>query len=228
MASLIAGVSAVSLPERLVICDLDESFCEAARRSFVGHSNVEIRCERLEEVRGVDCAIWPGNSQGLPTSGLDRALSHFLGIDVLDQVRAWITSTFGEEGCPIGSALLVDMSVDNASVGHPRSVAYVAVFPRCRDGPELAMLGAMRAIAEHNALAVDAAADREPSKVKGGGHKYGRPLDQIRSIVCPGLGTFTGCPHAEEAAEQMVTAWQTLECSVASRVSGAACSSRDP
>lgn len=192
------------LPQRLVICDVDPAFCEAASRCFAGQQGVVVANGRLEQARGVDCLVWPGNCLGLPRSGLDRALSHFFGASVLEQVQAWIGSEFGEDGCPIGAALLVDLESVRSAAESPRCVVFVAVFPRCRDGPELAMQGAMQAIAQHNAHVADAASGGARSKL--GGARLtdgGRPGAEIRSAVCPGLGTFTGCQHAEEVAEQM-------------------------
>eukprot|EP00444_Apocalathium_aciculiferum_P008693 CAMPEP_0183415732 /NCGR_PEP_ID=MMETSP0370-20130417/23303_1 /TAXON_ID=268820 /ORGANISM="Peridinium aciculiferum, Strain PAER-2" /LENGTH=272 /DNA_ID=CAMNT_0025599191 /DNA_START=27 /DNA_END=841 /DNA_ORIENTATION=- len=224
---------------RLLICDADEQFCDAARRHFSGQEHVEVTHGRLEDLPGdVDCVVWPGNCQALPASRLDAALAALLGAATLEHARARILDEFGDDGCPIGTTFLLPTAASSrasqADSRPPPCAAFVAVFPRCREGPGLAMRGVLEAVARYNdaALAEASAAAAVPmaggrSKVGGSsasaaapreelsiGHVLGLSLGggglpelaPISCVACPGLGTFTGSPDADEVAAGMAAA----------------------
>eukprot|EP00416_Gambierdiscus_australes_P022214 CAMPEP_0171069702 /NCGR_PEP_ID=MMETSP0766_2-20121228/9313_1 /TAXON_ID=439317 /ORGANISM="Gambierdiscus australes, Strain CAWD 149" /LENGTH=175 /DNA_ID=CAMNT_0011526115 /DNA_START=6 /DNA_END=529 /DNA_ORIENTATION=+ len=162
---------------KLIICDLDPGFCDAARAHFP--ATVEVIQESLEALlTTVDCVVWPGNSHALPASGLDAALTRLFGSAVLERVRAHVLSEFGHEGAPVGHAWLVP-----AARGY--FVAYAVVFPRTHEGPRLGMHGALEAVAQHNCEVV---AHQGVS---------------IQRVACPGLGTFAGMRDVEAVAIMM-------------------------
>uniref|UniRef100_A0A7S0AIL7 Uncharacterized protein n=1 Tax=Pyrodinium bahamense TaxID=73915 RepID=A0A7S0AIL7_9DINO len=159
------------LPEQIVICDVDGGFCDAARLHFGRREGLEVVQGRLEDLPRMDCIVWPGNSHAVPTSGLDTALSRLAGPGVLQRVRALLAADFGDEGAPAGTAWLVaadgaghcSPEADGASSGPPHCVVYTVVFPRSRDGPRLAMHGALEAMARHNGEAQHGALPEPPA-----------------------------------------------------------------
>lgn len=187
----------------LFICDVDSDFCEAASLHFRDCVGVEVVRGRLEEVPEVDCIVWPGNCQALCASGLDRALAGGLGGGILERVRGDFAKAFGEEGAPLGTAVLVELEDATCRL---RYVVFTVVFPRRHDGPRLAMLGVLRAVQRHNAAA---ASKEQPPGVENKG-AVASPPAAIAAFACPGLGTFAGCPDVESTAAAMAAAFRAF------------------
>ena len=101
-----------------------------------------------EELPDADAVVWPGNCHALPTSGLDRALTGWLGADTLERARSRILEEFGEEGAPAGTAYSIDLGGDGvcASPRRPRRAIFTVAFPRTCDSPREAMAAMLRAL----------------------------------------------------------------------------------
>lgn len=103
------------------------------------------------------------------------------GKEPQSRIKECIQRDFGGEQ-PIGSAFIVH-------TGHPDHpfIAHVPVYPNSPETAFVAMRALLCEIEAHNNAAPPALA--------------------IRSVVCPGLGTYTGNLHSTEAAQQMAAAW---------------------
>jgi O-acetyl-ADP-ribose deacetylase (regulator of RNase III) len=125
------------------------------------------------------------NSFGLMDGGVDMAIAHYFGPQLVERVQRRILEDYlGEQ--PIGASLIVE-------TGHPRH-PYVAHTPTMRlpmpiattDHAYVAMGAMLLALRAHNRASA-------------------RPIE---AVACPGLGTATGRMAAPEAARQMATAYR--------------------
>lgn len=181
----------MSLPEHLILVDINAAVVEAWRESFASVSCVEIVQGSFEKLPEFDAMVSPANSFGLMDGGIDLAISKFFGWNLMDAVQARIRADyFGEQ--PVGTAFVV--ATDDPL--HPFLVhaptMRVPLDIRGTDNAYLAMLAILRAVRDHNATSAA----------------------QIRTLACPGLGTATGRLEPRVAAAQMA-----LACSVAAETS---------
>lgn len=153
---------------------------------------MEIFCGRFEDLPAFDCIVTPGNSFGLMDAGMDLAVVHYFGTQLMEAIQKKILDDYlGEQ--PVGTCILVP-------TGHPAH-PYVAHTPTMRipmnisgtDNGYLSMWAALTAIHRHNK------ADHQP------------PNRAIRTVACPGLGTGSGGMDLLEAALQMCLAYEHFQ-----------------
>ena len=170
---------------RLVVVDRSAGFCDAARRQFAAHPEVEVVCGRFEDLPAFDCVVTAGNSFGLMDAGMDLAVVRFFGRGVPERIqRAILDDHLGEQ--PVGTCVIVP----TGHAAHP----FVAHAPTMRvpmniqntDHVYLALWATLTAVHRHNRV--------EPHK--------------IECLACPGLGTGTGGVEFREAALQMGLAYE--------------------
>lgn len=167
---------------KLILCDTNERLCEAWDKVFAGESDVEVLHSRFEDVVEYDAIVSPGNSFGLMDGGIDAAIIDYFGYGLMKRVQNEIMALyFGEQ--PVGTCLLVCTENDQ----HP----FLAHTPTMRipqniQGTEN-VYNAMRAML----IAV-------------------RHSSGINTILCPGLGTCTGCMPEELVAAHMYMAWRNV------------------
>jgi O-acetyl-ADP-ribose deacetylase (regulator of RNase III) len=159
--------------------------CEAFRRRFEGLPGVNVVRGRFEDLDPHDCFVTAGNAFGIMTAGIDAAVVHRLGEDLMRRVQQHIMDRFfGEQ--PVGTAFIIP-------TGHP-SIPYLAHSPTMRvpgsiegtDKVYCATWAALMAIHAHNR-----GADRP-----------------IEVAAMPAMGTgFGGVPFGE-AARQMAAAYR--------------------
>src|SRR3954452_8321779 len=92
--------------ELLWLVHPDEAMCDAFRERFAGLPGVRvIRC-RFEELPPHDAFVTAGNAFGLMTAGIDAAVVHRFGEDLMRRGQQTILDRyFGEQ--PVGTAFLV-------------------------------------------------------------------------------------------------------------------------
>src|SRR5205809_4070508 len=91
---------------RLVLVDRGTEFCDAARRQFRAHPEVQIECGRFEDLPNFDCVITAGNSFGLMDAGMDLAVVRYFGRYVMELIQQKILDDYlGEQ--PVGSCIIV-------------------------------------------------------------------------------------------------------------------------
>src|SRR3954451_7293380 len=163
----------------------DDSMCAAFRERFAGLPNVQVVRSRFEELGPHDCFVTAGNAFGHMTAGIDAAVIHRLGEDLMRRVQFRIMDQFfGEQ--PVGTAFIVP-------TGDP-AIPFLAHAPTMRvpgsiegtDKVYCATWAALLAIHAHNR-----GADRP-----------------IEVVALPAMGTgFGGVPFGE-AARQMAAAYR--------------------
>jgi len=169
----------------LTLVDPIEALCEAWAQHFDGLPRISIVNGFFEDVESYDCMVSAANSFGLMDGGVDLAITHYFGHQLMARVQQRILSEFrGEQ--PVGTAFI-------AETGHTEH-PYLAHAPTMRtpmeiattDNVYLAMWAVLLAVWRHNRTA-------------------DRP---IRTLLCPGLGTATGQVPFNEAARQMALAYK--------------------
>ncbi|MDQ2770087.1 MAG: macro domain-containing protein [Bacteroidota bacterium] len=169
--------------ENLILADLNPSLCEAWRDSFANYPEVNIVNSRFEEVKEFDCMVSAANSFGLMDGGVDLAISNFFGPDLQTRVQIHILERYNGEQ-PVGTSFITETN-------HPKH-PFVAHTPTMRvpmsingtDNVYLAMKAMLQAVKEFNTSE-----------------------KRIKRVLCPGLGTATGCVPDEIAAQQMALAY---------------------
>lgn len=172
---------------QLILVDPIPDLCEQWQLKFEGQSNVEIVNGRFEDLPDYDCMVSAGNSFGLMDGGVDGAITHYFGLDLMDRVQTHIIQQFrGEQ--PVGTSVIIETH-------HPQH-PFLAHTPTMRvpmsiattDNVYQAMWAMLLAIGHHN-------------------QSHAQP---IRSVACPGLGTATGQMPFERAAKQMALAYKNF------------------
>lgn len=162
-----------------------EDMCAAFHRGFAGLPNVRVLQCRFEDLEPHDCFVTAGNAFGLMTAGIDAAVVHFFGPELMQRVQQRIMDEYlGEQ--PVGTAFIV-------ATGHAE-YPFVAHAPTMRvpgsiagtDKVYSATWAAILAIQVHNL-----SAERK-----------------IETVAFPALGTGFGGVAYEEAARQMAAAYR--------------------
>eukprot|EP01124_Arcella_intermedia_P017042 TRINITY_DN23702_c0_g1_i1.p1 TRINITY_DN23702_c0_g1~~TRINITY_DN23702_c0_g1_i1.p1 ORF type:complete len:196 (-),score=50.05 TRINITY_DN23702_c0_g1_i1:130-717(-) len=176
------------------IVDTNPEFCGYAFRAFrdVVGDEVQIINQDFLNV-DFDCFVWPGNPYGLISSGIDNAICSYFGDKIFQHLKSTIDSWYNGKQPP-GSAILLETS----DPSHPYLI-YTPCFPKREESSYLAMKAALQEIHQYNS---NEASEAGPEK----GGKWKRP---IRSVVCPGLGTYLGMvPYdVQTCATQMALAY---------------------
>jgi len=163
----------------------DDAMCRALRERFARLPGVRVIRGRFEDLEPHDCFVTAGNAFGLMTAGIDAAVVHRLGDDLMRRVQHRIMDEyFGEQ--PIGTAFIVP-------AGDP-SIPFLAQAPTMRvpgniegtDKVYCATWAALLAIQAHNQ-----GADRP-----------------IEVATLPVMGTGFGGVPFREAARQMAAAYR--------------------
>src|SRR5262245_43257819 len=80
--------------------------CDAFRHRFVGLRGVRVVRARFEELEPHDCFVTAGNAFGMMTAGIDAAVVHFFGEDLMRRVQHRIMNDYyGEQ--PVGTAFVI-------------------------------------------------------------------------------------------------------------------------
>lgn len=171
----------------LILVDPKEELCEAWKAAFNDHKRIEIVHGYFENVSEYDCIVSPANSFGVMDGGLDLAIIRYFGRRLQASVQDVIKSEYyGEQ--PVGTSFIVE-------TGHAKH-RFLAHTPTMRvpmnitqtDNVYNAMFAMLRAVANHNKQATEE--------------------QQIKKVLCAGLGTATGQVPAREAARQMELAYK--------------------
>ncbi|WP_372367003.1 macro domain-containing protein [Candidatus Uabimicrobium sp. HlEnr_7] len=175
------------MPLKLILVDPIEELCSQWRVQFSGLQNVEIVHGYFEEVSDFDCMVSPANSFGLMDGGVDRAITKYFGLELMDRVQQKIINNFcGEQ--PVGTSFIIETN-------HPKH-PFLAHSPTMRmpmkiartDNVYNAMWATLLAIQHHNT----------------------NSFKKINALLCPGLGTMTGQMPYIRAAKQMSLAYRNF------------------
>lgn len=166
----------------IILCDCSRELCDAWRKFFKNEDNVKVKNCSFQEVEEYDCIVSPANSFGIMDGGFDGALTNYFGTDLMNNVQRKIAETWcGEQ--PVGSCMVIYTGNNK----HP----YCAHAPTMRIPKQIIgtdnIYLAMRAM-----LLVT------------------KEYPQIKTVVCPGLGTCTGRVNSLTAAHQMYLAYISI------------------
>jgi O-acetyl-ADP-ribose deacetylase (regulator of RNase III) len=159
--------------------------CEAFRERFEGLPNVQVIQARFEDLEPHDCFVTAGNAFGIMTAGIDAAVVHYFGEDLMRRVQHRIMDEYlGEQ--PVGTAFLIPTQ-------HP-AIPFLCHAPTMRvpgsieqtDKVYSATWGALLAIHAHN-LHAD---------------------QKIETVAFPSFGTGFGGVSYRESARQMAAAYR--------------------
>ncbi|MBD2182762.1 macro domain-containing protein [Aerosakkonema funiforme] len=172
---------------QLILVAPNASLYKALQEHFNYLPNVEIVNNPFEWLVEFDCLVSPANSFGLMDGGIDAAIIRFFGQSLMEKVQQRILEEYlGEQ--PVGTSLIVE-------TGHPKH-PFLAHTPTMRvpmsvaqtHNPYMAMWAMLLEVRRHNRHA----------------------KQQIKKIVCPGLGTGIGRVPYGEAARQMALAYDNF------------------
>lgn len=170
---------------KLILVDPKPAQCDAWKNAFAQFPNVNVVLGYFEELPQYDCMVSAGNSFGLMDGGVDLAIVQKFGRSLESKVQEVIIEQYlGEQ--PVGTAFVVETDDEHHPFLIHAPTMRTPLFIRYTDYPYLAMWAVLRAVHQHN-LQSD---------------------KKIMTLACPGLGTGTGQVEANEAARQMVAAYQ--------------------
>jgi O-acetyl-ADP-ribose deacetylase (regulator of RNase III) len=171
--------------EGLWLVHPEEGMCEAFRRRFAWLPGVRVVRGRFEDLEPHDCFVTAGNAFGLMTAGIDAAVVHRFGKQLMQRVQHRIMDQFlGEQ--PIGTAFIIPTD--------DPSLPFLAHAPTMRvpgniegtDKVYAATWAAFLAIHDHN---------RSDAR-------------KIKIAAFPAMGTGFGGVPFDEAARQMAVAYR--------------------
>lgn len=169
--------------------DRKESLCNEWREIFKDCPDVHIsRGDIFEEGEhlNVDAIVSPANSMGFMCGGIDYVYSEYFGWGIGDTLRTILWQEyFGE--LLVGQAVVVDIKLTNPKTRIP----YLISAPTMRVPMNVANTV--------NAYLAFSAALRVAKK------------NNIKSILCPGLGTAVGEMQSDVCAVQMYEAYKTYD-----------------
>lgn len=174
---------------KLVLADPNGGLCEKWREDFEPHLGVEIHEGRFEDVE-FDCVVSPANSFGLMDGGVDEAITMYFGQQMMDRVQNRIIKRYGGEQ-PVGTSLLVlgsDLGEREQFVAHTPTMIIPMDIGKTTN-VYMAMKAMLCEIERYN---------------------DNTSTHQIKTVVCPGLGTGAGRVSFDSASKQMLNAYNNV------------------
>ena len=174
------------LPLEIWLIHPEQEACEAFEERFAESPDVRVIQSRFEELPPHDCFVTAANSFGVMNAGIDAAVIHFHGQDLMERIQYRILDEYlGEQ--PIGTCLI-------EATGNS-DYPYIAHTPTMRvpgsiegtDKVYAATWAAFLAVYRHNVTTEE--------------------QDRIHSVVFPAMGTGFGYVPYREAARQMAAAY---------------------
>lgn len=166
--------------------DVNPEVYEEFQKQFGHLPNIEgIHLGPFEDMKEYDCMVSPANSFGMMDGGIDAAITRFFGKELQESVQQVIISKYyGEQ--PVGTSFIVPTN-------HPEH-PYLAHTPTMRVPQNiqgtLNVFYAMKALLE----AVQQFNESQNS--------------DIRTVLCPGMGTLVGQLEPSVAVAQMALAYE--------------------
>lgn len=187
---------------QLYMCDTNPAVTHALREVFGSNTDeVKVLWGNILE-HAADAIVSPANSHGFMDGGIDRAYRDFFGQPVQERLQELIVRNHGGE--------LVVGTAQTVATDHPQIPIMISA-PTMRVPADvsqtvnayLALRAALIAARRYNAVVrrhdLAALANERDPRVW--------PVREIRTILCPGLGTSVGRMPPERAALQMKAAW---------------------
>jgi O-acetyl-ADP-ribose deacetylase (regulator of RNase III) len=215
-------ISVESLDLHLV--DPSVPIYDALKEAFKG-TEVRVHFDYFEELDdgGLENAVMvsAANSFGLMDGGIDGAITRYFGPQLMVRVQERIRRDYwGEQ--PVGTSFIIEAWNPKAS-SDPSLISgyrWLAHTPTMRvpadifhtDNVYLAMKAMLKAVADYNNETIFRSAGYDQFWGNDGPPvpQQRREDEQIKHVVCPGLGTGVGAMPPEEAARQMRLAFDNF------------------
>jgi len=177
----------MALPIDLWLIHPESEMCDAFRTRFEKLPNVTVIESRFEDLPPHDCFVTAANAFGIMNAGIDAAVIHFHGVELMQRIQHRILDEYlGEQ--PIGTSLI-------EPTGNP-DYPYVAHSPTMRvpgsisgtDKVYAATWASLLAVYQHNVRQTD---ERQ----------------KINTVVFPAMGAGFGNVPYKEVARQMAVAY---------------------
>jgi O-acetyl-ADP-ribose deacetylase (regulator of RNase III) len=179
---------------KLILSAVQEDLYQAFKKHFAKFPEVEVVFKPFEQVE-FDCVVSAANSFGLMDGGVDQAITDYFGLQMMKRVQQEVINQYyGEQ--PVGTSMIVRGNADLLPEGNK----YVAHTPTMRIPMDIHQTRNVYAAMKAMLIAVEQHNQTLWQKGPAGNN-------QIKTVVCPGLGTNTGRVPAEDAAKQMAMAY---------------------
>lgn len=175
----------MALPIELWLIHPELEMCDAFRERFVGLPNINVIQSRFEDLPPHDCFVTAANSFGIMNAGIDAAVIHFHGEDLMRRVQTRIMDEFlGEQ--PIRTSFI-------EPTGTPH-------YPFIAHSPTMRVPGSIEGTDKVYTATWASLIAVYRHKVK--------QHDSINTVVFPAMGAgFGGVPY-KEVARQMAAAYR--------------------
>lgn len=108
---------------KIVLVAPNPDMCKAWEHYFDDYDDVQIVCDKFQNLKNIDCMTSAANSFGLMDGGIDYDLSVYFGWDLQKKVQRRIIDEFcGEQ--PLGTSMIVETG--------NKSIPYLAHTPTMR------------------------------------------------------------------------------------------------
>jgi len=175
----------MALPIDLWLIHPEQEMCDAFRDRFEGLPRVTVMQSRFEDLPPHDCFVTAANSFGIMNAGIDAAVVHFHGEDLMKRVQSRIMDEYlGEQ--PIGTSFVEPTGTpDYPFIAHSPTMR----VPGSIEGTDKVYVATWASL-----IAVY-------------GYKI-KNRESINSVVFPAMGAgFGGVPFSE-VARQMAAAYR--------------------
>jgi len=170
--------------------DKNPDMVEAWKKEFTSYDNIHISCGHIFDIpnKNIDAIISPANSFGFMDGGIDYIYSEYFGWDLQDRLQKIIRDEyFGE--VTVGSAIIIETK--------HKLIKYLISCPTMRV-PEI-VSDTVNAYLAFRAGLIEIIKLNKNNCNKN-----------IKSILCPGLGTFVGKLSYNDCAKQMRFAYDQI------------------
>jgi O-acetyl-ADP-ribose deacetylase (regulator of RNase III) len=171
---------------KIFLRDLSESITGAWCTVFDGYPDIEISCGDIFDLKA-DAIISPANSFGFMDGGIDFAYSRYFGWDLQKRLQKLIRDEYYGE-LPVGNAVILETKNEE--------IRYLISAPTMRVPQDIS--GTLNAYLAFRAVLIE---------IKKFNERNG---NEIKSVLCPGLGTLTGALPPMACAVQMKKAYDSI------------------
>lgn len=175
---------------KLILSAINEDLFESFKKHFAKFPQVQVVFAPFEQTE-FDCVVSAANSFGLMDGGVDQCITDYFGGQMMKRLQQEVLNQYyGEQ--PVGTSMIVRGNeipdAKNKYVAHTPTMRIPMDINRTSN-VYAAMKAMLIAVEQHNSKCYLSGSDFEDTEIK--------------TVVCPGLGTNAGRVPAEEAAKMM-------------------------
>jgi O-acetyl-ADP-ribose deacetylase (regulator of RNase III) len=171
---------------KIFLRDLSERIADAWRVVFEDYPDIDVSCGNIFDLNA-DAVVSPANSFGFMDGGIDLAYSRYFGRGMQKRLQEFIRDKYYGE-LPVGNAVILETK--------NKEIKYLVSAPTMRVPQDIS--GTLNAYLAFRAVLIEV---KEFNK---------RNDNEIKSVLCPGLGTLTGGMPPMACAVQMKKAYDSI------------------